>query len=163
MKYSNHSVARCEFDEEKFLWEINFTNHNLVNKYLDNKSNVILKELEDAFRPIISKILQLTKVPVHRDFHSRNLMFYDNKFLVIDFQDARLYPIQYDVVSLLEDAYYKVQRVNRYSIQKYFYESIQNAKIYSGSFDKFIYGYEMVVCQRIYKAIDILLYIGRAK
>lgn len=159
VKHSNHSIARCAFDEEKFLWETNFTNQNLIKKYLGNDNTSVVKDIEQEFRPIIQKILSLKKVPVHRDFHSRNIMYFDKKFFVIDFQDARQGPIQYDIVSLLEDAYYKIQRVNRYSIQKYFYESITSAKLFSGSFDEFIYGYELVACQRIYKAIGTFCYI----
>ena len=43
---------------------------------------------------------------VHRDYHSRNLMLTpDNQLGVIDFQDAVIGPITYDVVSLLRDCY----------------------------------------------------------
>jgi len=45
-------------------------------------------------------------VCVHRDYHSRNLMYvpHDNPG-VIDFQDAVAGPISYDLVSLLRDCY----------------------------------------------------------
>jgi aminoglycoside/choline kinase family phosphotransferase len=158
-KYSDHSISRTAFDEEKYLWETNFTNENLIKKYLGNNNTSLVKDIEHEFRPIFEKILKLPHVPVHRDFHSRNIMFFEKDFFVIDFQDARQGPIQYDIVSLLEDAYYRVQRGNRYSIQKYFYESATSAKIFTGSFDEFIYGYELVACQRIYKAIGTFCYI----
>lgn len=46
------------------------------------------------------------QIPVHRDFHSRNLMLLDDERLgVIDFQDAVIGPITYDLLSLLRDAY----------------------------------------------------------
>ena len=43
---------------------------------------------------------------MHRDFHSRNLMFMDQGNPgVLDFQDAVFGPITYDLASLLRDAY----------------------------------------------------------
>jgi hypothetical protein len=41
----------------------------------------------------------------HRDYHSRNLMWRDGRLCIIDFQDARLGPDTYDLVSLLRDSY----------------------------------------------------------
>ena len=41
----------------------------------------------------------------HRDYHSRNLMLRDGRLYIIDFQDARLGPDTYDLVSLLRDSY----------------------------------------------------------
>ena len=50
--------------------------------------------------------LEQPQVFVHRDFHSRNLMLTaENNPAVIDFQDAVIGPITYDLVSLLRDCY----------------------------------------------------------
>ena len=59
----------------------------------------------------IEKILfEVLKQPqgffVHRDFHSRNLMVTDeDEIAVIDYQDARIGAVTYDLVSLLRDLY----------------------------------------------------------
>ena len=45
------------------------------------------------------------RVLCHRDYHSRNLMVHRNRLVVIDFQDARMGPATYDLVSLLRDCY----------------------------------------------------------
>ena len=42
---------------------------------------------------------------VHRDYHSRNIMVKDDRLALIDFQDARLGPASYDLVSLCFDSY----------------------------------------------------------
>ena len=41
----------------------------------------------------------------HRDYHSRNLMLHGGRLYIIDFQDARMGPDTYDLVSLLRDSY----------------------------------------------------------
>ena len=45
------------------------------------------------------------RVLCHRDYHSRNLMLHDGSLYIIDFQDARMGPDTYDLVSLLRDSY----------------------------------------------------------
>jgi len=64
--------------------------------------------LDAAFERLIAAALAQPAVLVHRDFHCRNLMVLarraDNPG-VLDFQDAVVGPITYDLVSLLRDAY----------------------------------------------------------
>ncbi|WP_096085381.1 aminoglycoside phosphotransferase family protein [Agaribacterium haliotis] len=55
---------------------------------------------------LIDSALAQPQVVVHRDYHSRNLMLLcDDSLALIDFQDAVLGPLNYDVVSLLKDCY----------------------------------------------------------
>jgi aminoglycoside/choline kinase family phosphotransferase len=62
--------------------------------------------LQASFARLVANALEQPRVLVHRDFHSRNLMPQDGGGLgVIDFQDAVLGPVTYDLVSLLRDCY----------------------------------------------------------
>lgn len=65
--------------------------------------------LQTAYAEWIETALTQPQVFVHRDYHSRNLMALDvnaeHPIGVLDFQDAMLGPITYDVVSLLRDCY----------------------------------------------------------
>ncbi len=55
---------------------------------------------------LIDSALEQPRVLVHRDFHSRNLMLTgDRELAVIDFQDAVVGPVTYDLASLLRDCY----------------------------------------------------------
>ena len=55
---------------------------------------------------LLDSALEQTCVVVHRDFHSRNMMLLaDGEMALIDFQDAVVGPITYDLVSLLRDCY----------------------------------------------------------
>ena len=62
--------------------------------------------LEAAFETLLANNLAQPQVYVHRDYHSRNLMVgAPGAPGILDFQDAVLGPITYDLVSLLKDAY----------------------------------------------------------
>lgn len=55
---------------------------------------------------LTASALEQPRVCVHRDFHSRNLMFLESGNPgVLDFQDAVVGPVSYDLVSLLRDCY----------------------------------------------------------
>ena len=55
---------------------------------------------------LIDNALEQPRVCVHRDYHSRNLMLTEaGNPGVLDFQDAVVGPITYDLVSLLRDCY----------------------------------------------------------
>jgi len=62
--------------------------------------------LETTYQQLIDSALNQPQVCVHRDYHSRNLMpLADGCLGVIDFQDALIGPVSYDLVSLLRDSY----------------------------------------------------------
>jgi hypothetical protein len=63
-------------------------------------------DLESVFNQLVGNAISQTQVFTHRDFHSRNLMVTATNTLgVLDFQDAVLGPITYDLVSMYRDAY----------------------------------------------------------
>jgi len=62
--------------------------------------------LEEVFEFLVEAALRQPAVLVHRDYHSRNLMVCDEDNPgILDFQDAVLGPVTYDLVSLLKDCY----------------------------------------------------------
>lgn len=94
------------FDESKFLWELDFFRKHFLRGYL----GVVTETSEDAeldrvFAALASEIAAGPFVLCHRDYHARNLMVIDDELAVIDFQDARMGPVAYDLASLLNDSY----------------------------------------------------------
>lgn len=62
--------------------------------------------LRTCFALLIEQAVQQPQVLVHRDFHARNLLVCETGSPgVIDFQDAMLGPVTYDLVSLWRDSY----------------------------------------------------------
>ena len=79
--------------------------------YLRRHCNLLLtvqqqEQLDSVFQLLAESALVQPKVFVHRDYHSRNLMVTpENNPGILDFQDAVIGPVTYDLVSLLRDCY----------------------------------------------------------
>lgn len=141
------------FDTAKFMWEMNYAKENLLLGLLKLKlSESTLAELDKAFFSFCSKLDAQPKVVCHRDFHSRNLMVKRNKIYVIDFQDARMGPRQYDLVSLFKDSYVDMNDDYSGQLMNYY---LQNSKIRQSaqfSQEEFSTLYEVQSLQRCFKA-----------
>ncbi len=63
------------------------------------------RALEEVFEILVDSALDQPQVYVHRDYMPRNLMVSRPNPGIVDFQDAVLGPITYDLVSLFRDAF----------------------------------------------------------
>lgn len=139
------------FDVEKLSWELNFTRTHFLEGILN--FNQMGSELEKEFIAISSILNNQPKFIQHRDYHSRNIMIYQSKVRVIDFQDARMGLVQYDLVSLLRDAYVPVpESLENELLQYYLYRARADFDIEWNS-DEFKYLYEVQSLQRLIKAV----------
>lgn len=97
------------YDEERLLNEMNLFKEWFLVRHCgiiltDDQEDIVNK----TFGALIDNAYLQPQVFVHRDYHSRNLMYVTkNNPGVIDFQDAVKGPITYDLVSLLKDCYIK--------------------------------------------------------
>ena len=99
------------FSADRFLWELNrftelFSRIVLKRKLSQSEQSIIDRD----FRAICSEMMSQELLFTHRDYHSRNLMIKNGRPCVIDFQDARLGPILYDIASLIFDPYVALGR-----------------------------------------------------
>ena len=96
-----------EFDRAFVLREMNLFPEWFIGRHLGVEKNDIQRaQLDKVFEAITANVLAQQQVYMHRDFHSRNLMFLDQGNPgVLDFQDAVFGPVTYDLASLLRDAY----------------------------------------------------------
>lgn len=94
------------FDEEKLMQEMNFFMTHFVRGLCRSKpSPSATALLEEFFLHICRRLAGEPRIFTHRDFHSRNLILHEKRLVMIDFQDARMGPAQYDLASLLRDSY----------------------------------------------------------
>src|SRR3972149_1340792 len=89
----------------------------------DLGSSLYLDRLNKLFEFLQETALTQPRVFVHRDYHSRNLMICEEHNPgILDFQDAVIGPVTYDLVSLLKDCYIKWPRekVNAWALDFYY-------------------------------------------
>jgi aminoglycoside/choline kinase family phosphotransferase len=98
------------FDIEKLSWELHyFLKHFLEGHRGANLSVEDRSVLSEGFHRLSEEIASWPRVLCHRDYHSRNLMIHGERMVWIDFQDARMGPATYDLVSVLRDSYVDVE------------------------------------------------------
>ena len=113
-------------------------------------------ELETVFRLLVGSALAQPQVFVHRDYMPRNLMVSDPNPGVLDFQDAVLGPISYDVVSLFRDAFisWEESRVLDWTIR--YWEKARAARLpVRADFSDFYREFEWMGLQRHLKVLGI--------
>jgi len=99
-----------KFDVKKLMWEFNFMLDYYVDEFCGSPlESSARKELREVFTPVCESLAAEKLCFTHRDYHSRNLMCDHGHLSLIDFQDARMGPCQYDLVSLLKDSYVKIE------------------------------------------------------
>jgi aminoglycoside/choline kinase family phosphotransferase len=154
VKFPEMDAFKLRFDFEKLMWEVGFTIENFYELYLKrNLADKDRKTMIDQFGEICRLIEAQPTVFTHRDFHSRNIMAQGPRLVMIDFQDARMGPPQYDLASLLRDSYYQldetqVRRLIEYYIAKL--EALSGEKIQQAPFMRV---FDLMGVQRNFKAI----------
>lgn len=113
-----------------------------------------------TFDLLIKNINSHTQVFVHRDFHSRNLMFCNGDLGenpgILDFQDAVKGSIVYDLVSLFKDAYivWNEEEIMDWLI-RYWEKAKQNKLKVQDDFAEFYRDFEWMGVQRHLKVLGI--------
>jgi len=102
-RYLPYGIA---FDVEKLSWELQFFAKHFLEAYRGAVLSASEREaLSAELLRVAEELAAEPRVFCHRDYHSRNLMLHDGQLYIIDFQDARMGPDTYDLVSLLRDSY----------------------------------------------------------
>ncbi len=147
------------FDIAKLMWEFDFMLEHYAGGLLANPPTQTLnKKLHDEMTGLCARLEAISPCYCHRDYHSRNLMVRGDDLVLIDFQDARLGPPQYDLVSLLRDSYHPlpeamVQKKTERFLQKK--ELLENTTM---DRDEFLIGFDLMAIQRGLKAIGTFAY-----
>jgi len=117
--------------------------------------------LESIFALLVKSALAQPAVYVHRDYMPRNLMLSDPNPGVLDFQDAVIGPITYDVVSLMRDAFisWDEDRVLDWSVR--YWEKAKRANLpVERDFGEFWRALEWMGLQRHLKVLGIFARIN---
>lgn len=126
--------------------------------FLEKRLGIVLpSSLRQAIdNLLIASALEQPFVAVHRDYHCRNLMYMgDESPGVIDFQDAVIGPVTYDLVSLLRDCYIVWPEEHVWTWCEAYYHELSQAGVVEVEFSVFRRWFDWMGMQRHLKAIGI--------
>lgn len=154
------------FDFRLYMWEFeHFIEYGIEKGKKGSMDKRERKCLVETFS-LISR--QLEKQPAylnHRDYHSWNLMVSQEELVMIDFQDALLAPLQYDLASLLNDR--ETDRLIQPDLEghllDYYLGSMEEMGERKGTRDEFLENYLLSVLQRDFKVVGRFIYLDLVK
>jgi hypothetical protein len=148
----------AKYDAKRLIDEMNLFKVWFVEDMLGHTlSEQELVLIDQVFEVLVNSAQQQSQVFVHRDFHARNLMVVDdNQIGVIDFQDAVIGPITYDLVSLYKDCYISWPRnkVQQW-VEEYRQLAIKQLKLSVASSEDFLRQFDLMGLQRHLKVLGV--------
>lgn len=150
------------FDHNFMMSELENFQHWFLEKYLHLSLTTTEQDLlHNTFDALATKATNQPQVCVHRDYHSRNLLWLHNQNTlgILDFQDAVWGPITYDIVSLLKDCYINWPQSKVTEWLLFYYQQAQEKGLLDKtiSIEKFVEWFDWMGIQRHLKAVFIFI------
>ncbi len=152
------------FNDKLLRWELDHFFEYGIERRLNTVIDTDDKTFFDASAAkIVDSVLQQPQVFVHRDYQSRNLMIHSDRLWLIDFQDALIGPVTYDLVALLRDSYIVLDRRLRESLIDEFLHL--QADRYGQQYDRqqFSHMFDWMTIQRKLKDAGRFVFIAQEK
>ena len=145
-------VSQRRFDQQKYFEEFQFTFTHLNNGLF--KAHAPSASVLTSVKEFCGALGRFTPMAFsHRDYHTRNLLVYQDQLKLIDFQDARLGPIEYDLASLFFDPYVPVSPTERTQLLGAYREALVKFPLSKQiDWDGFVPRLEQSAFQRLVKA-----------
>jgi len=146
------------YDRALLLRELKLFEHWCLDGWLGLRLLAAERHLlQHLFDALIDQALTQTRVFVHRDYHSRNLLWQadGNNPGIIDFQDAVHGPVTYDAVSLLRDCYIRCPEPLLETLLHGFHQALWDCRLIRAGSEQFRRWFDHMGVQRHLKAIGI--------
>lgn len=147
-----------EYDETLLRAELELFREWFLGRHLSlHLTSAQSRHIDEAFDRLVDSAQAQPRVWVHRDYHSRNLMVTDaNNPGILDFQDAVMGPVTYDLVSLLRDCYIRwpLEQVRSW-VRGYHEMGMESGLPVGDSEAQFQEWFDLMGVQRHLKAIGI--------
>jgi aminoglycoside/choline kinase family phosphotransferase len=154
-------AARLAFDEAKLSWELDF----FLEHYFKSLRAETLKHGDEAqlkaeLNDVAAELAGRPRTLCHRDFHTSNLMVdAKGRLRIIDYQDARMGPASYDLVSLLLDRRTTMPSLAEVRERRLFFlEERRRHALEAIDPDDFAYEFRLMIVQRCLKAAGTFSY-----
>jgi aminoglycoside/choline kinase family phosphotransferase len=160
--YPPYGIA---FDTDKLSWELEFFFKHFLYAYRGTSPSVtVQRALSEEWSAMVNELANEPRVLCHRDYHSRNLMLHEGGLFIIDFQDARMGPDTYDLVSLLRDSYVDLESRQVDELIAYFL-ALKNdtAGVSPAEAAEFRRRFDLMALQRNFKALGTFGYMTVAR
>ena len=119
--------------------------------------------LEDEFNHLAVSLETEPRYFMHRDFQSQNIHFKDGCVKVIDFQTATQGLLQYDLASLLKDAYVGIDKKMRSDLVGFYMDVLKKEWKVDIDKEKFIMTFHLAGMQRNMQALGAFSFLGMQK
>ena len=156
LQKSGDASGLPEYDRALLVRELAIFREWFLDRHLgvqlDASASAELARVE-AF--LVDAALAQPRTLVHRDYHSRNLMLSEPNPGVLDFQDAVVGPVAYDLASLLRDCYIAWSSEQVAEWLRDYHEDAKASGLPVGTLATFTRGFDLAGVQRHLKAIGI--------
>jgi aminoglycoside/choline kinase family phosphotransferase len=152
----------AEFNAALYLWEQNYFFENCLCRYfkIDNVKLTALATLP-ALKEIAEGLACFSRVLVHRDFQSQNILLRNGQAYLIDFQGMRPGLAEYDLASLLFDPYVDLSGDEQVELIGYYKQKqADNGRIVNREFDETL---RLCAMQRLMQALGAYGFLGLVK
>jgi aminoglycoside/choline kinase family phosphotransferase len=150
------------FDTDLYLWEQGYFFENCLGNYFQTSESE-LAELAalPALLGAAESLAVRSRVLVHRDFQSQNVMINEGAAWLIDFQGMRYGLAQYDLASLLYDPYVALTSDERCDLLAFYKKRLeQNGTPVDSDFDEI---FRWCALQRLMQALGAYGFLGLKK
>lgn len=162
LAYERKSISgRLAFDEAKLSWELGFFMEHYFGSLRGEKlSHGEAAELKVEMNDIAAELSARPRVLCHRDYHAANLIVdAKGQLRIIDYQDARMGPSSYDLVSLLLDRQKESPSLAEVRAHRLFFlEERRRCGLDPMDPDEFAREFRLMTVQRNLKAIGTFSY-----
>jgi aminoglycoside/choline kinase family phosphotransferase len=150
------------FGYEAFRWETDYFTECFLKRFC----GLAIENDEELDRELHLLAASLDSEPryfMHRDFQSQNIYFKDGRPRFIDFQTATKGLLQYDAVSLLKDAYCKLEENLRDELLDFYLETLKSDWSMDIDRESFIRTFHRAGLQRNMQALGAFAYLAMDK
>jgi N-acetylmuramate 1-kinase len=150
---ADQQLALPAFNREMMWREWEWHQQWFLGEWLNlNPEQTVLAE---EMHTIIESACSQPQIFMHRDYHSANLMVLSGQAVgLLDFQDAHIGPLTYDLVSLLRDCYIDWPSVQIEALVHAYWRQLQTKKLLSDvALSLFLQWFDLMGMQRHLKAL----------
>ena len=154
-------ASRLAFDEAKLSWELDFFVEHYFGSYRrEDLARGDEAQLRAELNDLASELAARPRVLCHRDYHAANILVDQRQRLrLIDYQDARMGPASYDLVSVLLDRQTSVPSLAAIRERRLFFlEERRRRGLDVIDPDEFAHEFRLMAVQRCLKACGTFSY-----